>query len=580
MNDPLPSELDRNFPKKEFGKLLSVQELKGTTLSIMDSLGSMDLSELYNDLSFMTCAPAKPCRNFSKLGIFNPVGTDSVASKSRTFVKIALRGLRPVEDIRKEIEAIIATLDSIRFDFSDHFSEDEESLFQMNYRHFLGTCMRDEDHEVPKKGCRFSPLSLGEEKQIIDSFERESTDSEECLRKGKESQPVTNQFSNKCARGNDARLPSRSGSHSPKSFMEFAFAEQKWDEIGDSLDSESVDSCEFSKALNQQVLDRYCRRSPKCQARRFSKHAQLSDSLDSDSVDSGEFLRTVEDIEQPGPSHCHSQQYVKDTGCHRTCQDGTFPPKKPPRLSTLEALAEEKQVIDSLDSESSDSREFMKPVEASHHPETSQFCYQKHLKETGNQVPSQARRCPAEKHVRFTTKEDKHNIDSLDIQSCGSDESLITFETLPNVSQHYSPRADEEIEQAHLPNVMSVKELRDCLKVQDLPHWDTHDRENDRFNELLKELWKMRKELDAHKNIFVNIVNQNLAIAEVVRVLHLDRGDVRWSKKKKKWKRLKGFFRRKRIARILKVTKKRLGHISRFLGDVESDLRTEGGHYD
>lgn len=535
----------------------------------MDPLGSMDLSELYNDLSFMTCAPAKPCRSFSKFGIFKPMGSDGVASKGRTFVKIALRGLRPVEDIRKEIEAIIATLDSIRFDFSDLFSEDEESLFQMNYRHFLGTCMRDEDPEGPKKGCRFSPLSLGEEKQIIDSFERESTDSEECLRTGKESQPVTNQFSSKCAGGNDTR-----GSFSPKSFMEFAFAEQKWDEIGDSFDSESVDSYEFSKALHQQVIDRYCRRSPKCQARRFPKHAELSDSLDSESVDSGEFLRTVADIDQPGPSHCHPQQFVKDPGCQRTCQGGTFPPKKPPRLSTLEALAEQKQVIDSLDSESSDSREFMKPAEASHHPETRQFCHQKHSKDTGNQVPGQVRRFSAEKHVRFTKEEDECN--TLDSQSCGSGESLITFETLPSGSQHYSPRTDEENEGAHVPKVMSVKELKDCLKVQELPHWDTHDRENDRFNELLKEFWKMRKELNAYKNIFLQIVNQNLAMADVVRVLTLHRGDARWSKKKKKWK---GFFRHKRLSVVLKVAKKRLGHLSRFLRDAESDLRAEGRYH-
>lgn len=545
----------------------------------MDSLGAMDLSELYNDLSFMTCAPAKPCRNFSKVGMFKPVGTDSVPSKGRTLVKIALRGLKPVEDIRKEIEAIIASLDSIRFDFSDLFGEEEESLFQMNYRHYLGTCMRDQDHEVSKKGCRFAPLSLGEEKQIIDSFERECTDSEECSRTVKESQLATNQFSKKCAKENNTQLSSRSGSFSPKAFIELAFAEdsEKWDHFGDSLDSESVDSCEFSKALNQQVLDRYCRRSPKCQASRYPRQAQLSDSFDSESVDSGVFLPTVEDIDQPGPSYCLSQQYVKDKGCQKTCQGVTFPPKKPPRLSALEALTEEKQVFDSQDSESSDSREFMKPVEGSHHPQTSHFNYQNHLKESGDQVPSQVGGCPAEKHVRFTSKEDKLNAATLDSQSSGSSESLVAFETSsqPSVSPH-SSRADEENEQVHVPKLMSVKELRDCLKVQDLPHWDTHDRENDRFNELLKELWKMRKELDTHKNIFVNIVNQNLAIAEVVRVLHLERGDVRWSKRKKKWKRLKGLFRQKRIARILKVTKKRLGHISRFLRDVESDLRTEG----
>lgn len=542
----------------------------------MDSLGSMDLSELYNDLSFMTCAPAKPCRNFSKLGMFKPVGTDSVATKGRTLVKIALRGLRPVEDIRKEIEAIIATLDSIRFDFSDLFSEEEESLFQMNYRHYLGTCMRDQDHEMSTKGCRFSPLSLGEEKQVIDSFERESTDSEEFSRTVKESQPATKQFSKKCAKENNIEFSSQSGSFSPKTFMEFAFAEdpKKWDHSGDSFDSESVDSCEFSKALNQQVLDRYCRRSPKCQASRYLRQAQLSDSLDSESVDSGDILRTVNDIDQPGPSHCLSQQYVKDKGCQKTCEGGSFPPKKPPRLSALETLTEEKQVIDSQDSESSDSTEFMKSVEESHQPQTCQFSYQNHLMETGNQVPSQVGRCPAEKHVRFMSKEDKHNIATLDSQSSGSRESLIAFETSsrPSISPH-SSRVGEENEQAHVPKLMSVKELRDCLKVQDPPQWDTHDRENDRFNELLKELWKMRKELDTHKNIFVNIVNQNLAIAEVVRVLHLERGDVRWSKRKKKWKRLKGLFRRKRIARILKVTKKRLGHISRFLRDVESDLQ-------
>lgn len=551
------------------------------TLSIMDSLGSMDLSELYNDLSLISCAPAKPCRNFSKLGMCKPVGTDNVASKGRTLVKIALRGLRPVEDIRQEIEAIIATLDSIRFDFSDIFNEEEESLFQMNYRHYLGTCMRDQDHEVSTKVCMYTPLSLGEEKRFMDSFERESTDSEEIPKTVKESQPVTNQFSKKCAKENHLQLSSRSGSLSPKTFIELAFAEdsEKWDPIGDSLDSESVDSYEFSKALNQQVLDRYCRRSPKCQARRYSRQAQLSDSLDSESVDSGEFLRTVEDIDQPGPSHCLSQQYGKDRGCQKTCGSGTFPPKKPPRLSALEALTEEKQIIDSQDSESSDSREFMKPVDGSHHPQTSPFSYQNQLIETDNQVPSQVGRCPADKHVRFTSKEDKHNIATLDSQSSGSRESLIAFETSPqpSVSPH-SSRADEENEQVHVPKLMSVKELRDCLKVQDLPHRDTHDRENDRFNELLKELWKMRKELDTHKNIFVNIVNQNLAIAEVVRVLHLERGDVRWSKKKKKWKSLKGIFRQKRIARILKVTKKRLGHISRFLRDAESDLRTEGGH--
>lgn len=549
----------------------------------MDSLGSMDLSELYNDLSFMTCAPAKPCRNFSKLGTFKPVGSDCVASKGKTFVKIALRGLRPVEDIRKEIEAIIATLDSIRLDFSDLFSEDEESSFQMNCRHFLETCMRDQDYKVPKKGCRFSPLALGEEKQLIDSFERESTDSEDCVRTVKASQPAPNQFSKRCAGGNDTRLLSRSGSYSPKSFMEFAFAEdpQKWDQIGDSLDSESVDSFEFSKTLNQQVIDRYCQRSPKCQARRYPKHPQLSDSLDSESVDSGEFLRPVEDIDQPGPSHCNSQQYAKDKGCQRSCQGGTFPPQKPPRLSTLEGLAKERPLIESQDSESSDSREFMKPVEVSHHPKTNQFCYQKHLKDTGNQVPSQAGRSPAEKHVRFTAEEEGHNMATFDGESCGSGESLSLFDPLsqPGASQRYSPRPDKENEQPQVPKVMSVKELRDCLKVQDLPHLDSHDRENDRFNELLKELWKMRKELDSHKNIFVNIVNQNLAIAEVVRVLHLDRADVRWSKRKKKWKRLKGLFRRKRIARLLKVTKKRLAHISRFLRDVESDLRTEGRHY-
>lgn len=547
----------------------------------MDSLGSMDLSELYNDLSFMTCAPAKPCRNLSKLGMFNSVGSDSVASKGRTLVKISLRGLRPIEDIRKEIEAIIATLDSIRFDFSDLFSEEEESLFQMNYRHYLGTCMRDQDHEMSKKSCRFAPFSLGEEKQVIDSFEKESTDSEECSRTVKESQPETNRFSKKCAKENNKQLSSRSSSVSPKTFMEFSFPEdlEKWDHIGDSYDSESVDSCEFAKALNQQVLDRYCRRSPKCQASRYPRQAQLSDSLDSESVDSGEFLRTVEDIDQPGPSHCLSQQYVKDKGCQKSGEGGAFPPKKPPRLSALEGLAEEKQVMDSPDSESSDSREFMKPVEESHYPQSSQFIYQNHFKETGNQVLSQVGRCPPEKHVRFTSKEDKHNIATLDSQSSGSSESLIAFETSsqPSISP-YSSRAGEENEQVHVPKLMSVKELRNSLKVQDLPHWDTHDRENDQFNELLKELWKMRKELDTHKNIFANIVNQNLAIAEVVRVLHLERGDVRWSKRKKKWKGLKGLFRRKRIARILKVTKKRLGHISRFLRDVEPDLRTGGGH--
>lgn len=546
-------------------------------MSTMDSLGSMDLCELYNDLSFMTCAPPKPCRNF---GMFKPVGTDSVASKGRTLVKIALRGLRPVEDIRKEIEAIISTLDSIRFDFTDLFSDEEESIFQINYRHYLGTCMRDQEHEVSKKGSRFSTLSLGEEKQVIDSFERESTDSEECSRTMKESQPVTNLFSKKCAKENNMQFSSRSGSLSPKSFMELAFAQEseKWDHIGDSVDSESVDSCEFSKALNQQVLDRYCRRSPKCQARRCPRQAQLSDSLDSESLDSGEFLRTVEDIDQPGPSHCFSQQYVKDKGCQKTCKGGTFPPKKPPRLSVLEALTVEKQV-DSQDSESSDSREFMKPVEGLYHPQTSQFSSQNHLKETGNQVLSQVGMSPTEKHVRFTSKEDEHIIATLDSQSSGSRESLIAFETSsqPSISPH-SSRSEEENQQVHVPKLMSVQELRDCLKVQDLPHWDNHERENDRFNELLKELWKMRKELDTHKNIFVNIVNQNLAIAEVVRVLHLERGDVRWSKKKKKWKRFKGLFRQKRIARILKVTKKRLGHISSFLRDVESDLRTDEGH--
>lgn len=538
----------------------------------MDSLGSMDLSELYSDLSLMSYAPPKPCRNFS---VLKPVGTDSGACKGRTVVKISLRGLRPVEDTRKDIEAIISTLDSIRFDFSDLFCEDEESLFQINYRHYLGIFMSDQDHDAAKKGSRFSLFSIGEEKQVIDSFERESSDSEESSGAMIESQPVTNQFSKKCAKENHLQLSSQSGSFSPKSFIELSFAQdpEKWDHIGDSVDSESVDSCEFARALNQQVLDRYCRLSPKCQARRCPRQAQLSDSLDSDSVDSGDFLRALED--QPGPSHYIPKQYPKDKGSQKTFEGGTFPPKKPPRLSVLQPQTKEKEVVDCQDSESSDSREFMKPVEELDHPQTSQFSYPHHLKETGNQVHSQVGRSPTEKHVRFTSKEDKHKIATPGSPSRGSTESLIAFETSsrPSVSPQ-SSGTDEENQQVQVPKLMSVKELRDCLKVQDQPQWDTHDRDNDRFNELLKELWKMRKELDTHKNIFVNIVNQNLAIAEVVRVLHLERGDMRWSRKKKKWKSFKGLFRQKRIARILKVTKKRLGHISRFLRDVESDLKT------
>lgn len=580
----------------------------------------MDLSELYKDEKklFMTSVPCKPSRNISKLGMFKSVkktrvdkqtvtsGHGNDGMDSRTFPENALKDLKPVEDMRKEIEAIIATLDRIRFDFSDLFDEEDESP-KMNYKRFLGSRIRDQDHHVPKKPGRYSPkrcvnfLSVKdqeEEKQISDSFERESIDSTEFSRTVEEPQPVIHQSSKKCARGNDTQLPSQGDQYPPGHLIKFASVEDlgKKEQIRDFLDSESVDSSDFSKP-REQVTKPFCRQSsPKkstyqlpVQACRYpskeclkvlEEKKQIGDVFDSESIDSGEYLRTVED--QPGTSQFYSQQHVKEKGSQLPSQGGRIPPKKPARLSSSEDLEEEKQVIYSLDSESSDSREFMKTVEESHLPGTSQFYLPQHLKGTGGKVPSQAGRYPPKKHVRFTSVEDEQNIDSFDSQSSDSTEFLNTFEKSyqPDVSQLYSQRPVEgNDDQKYLPKIMSVKELRDCLKVNDQPYLETHDRENDRFNELLKELWKMRKELDSHKKIFLNIVNQNLALAEVIKTLHPDKGEVRWTKRKKRWKSFKSFFRRKRISHILKVTKKRLSRISRFLRDVETELRVESRHY-
>lgn len=592
--------------------------LVGDALGIADRLARMDLSELYKDEKklFMTSVPCKPSRNISKLGMFKAVkkirvdkqnghGTDGM--DSRTFPQNALKDLKPVEDMRKEIEAIIATLDRIRFDFSDLFDDEDESP-KMSYKRFLGSRIRDQDHHVPKKSSRCSPkrhvnfLSAKdqeEEKQISDAFERESIDSTEFSRTVEEPQPMIHQSSKKGARGNDAQLPSQGDQYPSKKLIKFASVEDlgKKEQIRDSLDSESVDSSDFLKAWeesHQQVTKQFCRQSsPKKSAHQLPVQAcrypseeclkeknQIGDVFDSDSIDSGEYLRTVEDLHQPGTSQFYSQQHVIEKGSQVPSQDGRIPPKKPARLSSsMEELEEQKQVIYSLDSESSDSREFMKTVEESHLPGTSQFYLPHHLKGTGGQVPSQAGRYPPKKHVRFTSVEDEQTIDSFDSQSSDSTEFLNTFEKSyqPDVSQLYSQRPVEGIDnQKCLPKIMSVKELRDCLKVNDQPHLETPDRENDRFNELLKELWKMRKELDSHKKIFLNIVNQNLALAEVIKTLH---PEVRWTKRKKRWKRFKSFFRRKRVSHILKVTKKRLSRISRFLRDVETELRAESGHF-
>lgn len=587
----------------------------------------MDLSELYKDEKklFAISVPCKPSRNISKLGMFKSVkktrvdkqtsGNGNDGTDIRTFPENALKDLKPVEDMRKEIEAIIATLDRIRFDFSDLFDEEDES--PKNYKRFFGSRIRDQDHHVPKKPSRYSPkrcvnfLSMKdqeeEEKQISDAFERESIDSTEFSRTVEEPQPVIHRSSKKYARGNDTQLPGQGGRYPPKNLIKFASMEDlgKKEQIRDSLDSESVDSRDFSKPQeesHQQVIKQFCRQnSPKKSAYQLPVQAcrypskeclkrlsmenleekkQIGDVFDSESIDSSEYLRTVEDLHQPGTSQFYSQQHVKEKGSQVPSQGGRIPPKKPARLSSSEELEEEKQVIYSLDSESSDSREFMKTVEESHHPGTSQFYLPQHLKGTGGQVPSQAGRYPPKKHVRFTSVEDEQNIDSFDSQSSDSTEFLNTFEKSyqPDVSQLYSQRPVEGNDnQKYLPKIMSVKELRDCLEVNDQPHLETHDRENDRFNELLKELWKMRKELDSHKKIFLNIVNQNLALAEVIKTLHPDKDEVRWTKRKKRWK---SFFRRKRISHILKVTKKRLSRISRFLRDVETELRVESRHYE